>query len=154
MLVTAEWYWYCSIQPAVRKVLALCLAVFSLMVVWSECTFFNENPVLSLFAIFVNLAKKNYDYFYIEVRAGFCFGCSSIYCCSPIYWILSAYNEHYWNCRDEYSCLGWTDNYHFSSLLYGWATRTGWIDKFASNPQNYSVVNDSERLFCRDGQKI
>lgn len=63
-------------------------------------------------------------------------------------------NEHYWNCRDEYSCLGRTDNYHFSSLLYGWATRTGWIDKFASNPQNYSVVNDSERLFCRDGQKI
>nr|CAB3263454.1 LMBR1 domain-containing protein 2-like [Phallusia mammillata] len=64
-----KWYWYCLTQPALRKTLAICLAVLSLMVVWSECTFFNESPVLSLFAIFINLAKQNYDYFYIELAS-------------------------------------------------------------------------------------
>lgn len=37
-------------------------------VVWSEVTFFNKSPVLSLFAQFLNLAKRNYDYFTIEVK--------------------------------------------------------------------------------------
>ncbi|XP_076814972.1 G-protein coupled receptor-associated protein LMBRD2-like isoform X2 [Clavelina lepadiformis] len=66
---TYTWYWFCLIQPKLRKVVACCLAIFSLMVVWSECTFFNENPVLSLFAIFINLAKSSYNYFYIELAS-------------------------------------------------------------------------------------
>jgi len=40
----------------------------SVIVVWSELTFFNAEPVLSLFAIFVNLAKDGYDYVSIEVN--------------------------------------------------------------------------------------
>ena len=39
-----------------------------MMVVWSECLFFVQKPVLSLFALFVQFAKQNYDYFYIEVN--------------------------------------------------------------------------------------
>ena len=48
--------------------LAAVLALMSVIVVWSELTFFNAEPVLSLFAIFVNLAKANYDYVSIEVN--------------------------------------------------------------------------------------
>lgn len=37
-------------------------------VVWSEVTFFNKQPVLSIFAIIVNVARTNYDYFTIQVN--------------------------------------------------------------------------------------
>jgi hypothetical protein len=45
------------------------LALLSVLVVWSELTFFNASPVLSIFAIFVNLAKEYYDYLSIEVSS-------------------------------------------------------------------------------------
>lgn len=43
------------------------MALLSALVVWSELTFFNASPVLSVFAIFVNLAKEYYDYLSIEL---------------------------------------------------------------------------------------
>lgn len=51
-----------------RKAAAVLAATLSIAVVWSEVTFFNEKPVLSLFAAFVNSAKVKYDYFTIEVK--------------------------------------------------------------------------------------
>jgi hypothetical protein len=48
-------------------VAAIGAGLLSAAVVWSEVTFFNKEPVLSLFAQFLNLAKVNYDYFTIEV---------------------------------------------------------------------------------------
>ncbi|XP_066298283.1 G-protein coupled receptor-associated protein LMBRD2-like isoform X2 [Branchiostoma lanceolatum] len=66
---TVEWYWKCLVRPWVLKVLTVILAVFSFVVIWSEVTFFNKKPVLSLFAIFINVAAKNYDYFYIELAS-------------------------------------------------------------------------------------
>ncbi|KAJ8305917.1 hypothetical protein KUTeg_016462 [Tegillarca granosa] len=66
----AEWYWKCLIKPWVMRVLAVMLTIFSFMVVWSECLFFVKSPVLSLFAVFLNLAKMNYDYVYIEQFIG------------------------------------------------------------------------------------
>nr|XP_050853464.1 LMBR1 domain-containing protein 2 homolog isoform X2 [Vespula vulgaris] len=62
-----EWYWKCIIKSYVKRVAAICAACLSAAVVWSEVTFFNKSPVLSLFAQFVNIAKENYDYFTIEV---------------------------------------------------------------------------------------
>lgn len=50
-----------------QKVLAVLAATLSIAVVWSEVTFFNKEPVLSIFAIIVNMAKIKYDYFTIEV---------------------------------------------------------------------------------------
>nr|CAG4640724.1 EOG090X03B7 [Eulimnadia texana] len=64
---TIEWYWRCLFKPRLSQILAVLLAVFSALVVWSELTFFNASPVLSLFAIFVNLAKASYDYISIEL---------------------------------------------------------------------------------------
>lgn len=52
----------------VLKAAAICAGCLSVAVVWSEVTFFNKSPVLSLFAQFLNLAKRNYDYFTIEVK--------------------------------------------------------------------------------------
>ena len=62
-----EWYWKCLFRRYLCQALAAVLALLSILVVWSELTFFNAQPVLSLFAIFVNLAKEYYDYLSIEV---------------------------------------------------------------------------------------
>jgi len=43
----------------------------SLFVVWSEATFFSQSPVLSLFAVFIDLSKDNYNYLAIEVISTF-----------------------------------------------------------------------------------
>ncbi|KAI4501121.1 hypothetical protein M0802_003924 [Mischocyttarus mexicanus] len=66
-----EWYWKCIIKSYVQKVAAVCAACLSAAVVWSEVTFFNKSPVLSLFAQFVNIAEENHDYFTIEVLSTF-----------------------------------------------------------------------------------
>ncbi|XP_012280905.1 LMBR1 domain-containing protein 2 homolog [Orussus abietinus] len=64
---TVEWYWKCVFKSYFQKLAALSAAVLSVAVVWSEITFFNKSPVLSLFAQFVNAAKTKYDYFTIEL---------------------------------------------------------------------------------------
>uniref|UniRef100_A0A8V0YKC9 LMBR1 domain containing 2 n=1 Tax=Gallus gallus TaxID=9031 RepID=A0A8V0YKC9_CHICK len=64
---TVEWYWECLLRPWFYRVLAVVLAAFSVIVVWSECTFFSTRPVLSLFAVFIQLAEKTYNYIYIEM---------------------------------------------------------------------------------------
>jgi hypothetical protein len=62
-----EWYWKCVFYGYTQKALAVMAGIFSVAVVWSEVTFFNKQPVLSIFAMIVNLAKINYDYFTIEL---------------------------------------------------------------------------------------
>ncbi|RZC42946.1 LMBR1 domain-containing protein 2 -like protein, partial [Asbolus verrucosus] len=62
-----EWYWKCVFYGYMQKVLAIVAGIFSIAVVWSEVTFFNKQPVLSIFAMIVNLARINYDYFTIEL---------------------------------------------------------------------------------------
>uniref|UniRef100_F6X3W7 LMBR1 domain containing 2 n=1 Tax=Ornithorhynchus anatinus TaxID=9258 RepID=F6X3W7_ORNAN len=64
---TIEWYWECLLRPWFYRILAIVLATFSVIVVWSECTFFSTRPVLSLFAVFIQLAEKTYNYIYIEM---------------------------------------------------------------------------------------
>ncbi|GFR62686.1 LMBR1 domain-containing protein 2 [Elysia marginata] len=64
-----EWYWKCLLRPYVYMAGAVILTIMSFMVVWSECLFFIKDPVLSLFAVFINLARENYDYAYIELAS-------------------------------------------------------------------------------------
>uniref|UniRef100_A0A672NVC1 LMBR1 domain-containing protein 2-B-like n=1 Tax=Sinocyclocheilus grahami TaxID=75366 RepID=A0A672NVC1_SINGR len=64
---TVEWYWECVFRRWCYRVLAVVLCVFSAAVVWSECTFFSTQPVLSLFAVFIQLAERDYNYVYIEM---------------------------------------------------------------------------------------
>lgn len=65
--VISEWYWRCKVYFWVMRVCGVILAVVTFMVVWSECLFFVKDPILSLFAVFINAAKHNYDYVFIEV---------------------------------------------------------------------------------------
>ncbi|KAF7994945.1 hypothetical protein HCN44_004417 [Aphidius gifuensis] len=62
-----EWYWKCLIKNYVQKIIAIIAGFLSGAVVWSEVTFFNKKPVLSLFAIFFNMAADKYNYFIIEI---------------------------------------------------------------------------------------
>ncbi|KPP73960.1 LMBR1 domain-containing protein 2-B-like, partial [Scleropages formosus] len=64
---TVEWYWECLLKQWFYRLLAVVLSLFSVAVVWSECTFFSTRPVLSLFAVFIQLAEKDYNYLYIEM---------------------------------------------------------------------------------------
>ncbi|KAF5274003.1 hypothetical protein FQA39_LY01118 [Lamprigera yunnana] len=64
---TIEWYWKCVVRAYVQKMLAVFAGILSVVVVWSEVTFFNKEPVLSIFAIIVNLPSVKYDYFTIEL---------------------------------------------------------------------------------------
>lgn len=64
-----EWYWKCCLRPPFLKGLAIVTAVLSALVVWSELTFFQREPVLSIFARILNVARNNYDFMTIEVSS-------------------------------------------------------------------------------------
>lgn len=78
---TAQWYWECVLKAPFLKGLAGLTAVLSLMVVWSELTFFNQHPVLSIFANVLNVAKYRYDFVTIELFSMFtlCYLCYCAY---------------------------------------------------------------------------
>lgn len=78
---TVEWYWECVVRQSFYRILAVVLCVLSAAVVWSECTFFSLNPVLSLFAVFVHMAEKQQNYVCIETV---CFG-SILFLCVCVY---------------------------------------------------------------------
>lgn len=62
-----EWYWHCQYKLPFMRSMAVILGTLSAMVVWSELTFFNRSPVLSIFAIVVNVAKGQHDFLTIEL---------------------------------------------------------------------------------------
>ncbi|CAH1405013.1 unnamed protein product [Nezara viridula] len=64
---TIEWYWRCIIEDYIYRGFGIICAILSTAVVWSELTFFNESPVLSLFALFISGFGDKYDYFSIEL---------------------------------------------------------------------------------------
>ncbi|XP_063066309.1 G-protein coupled receptor-associated protein LMBRD2B [Engraulis encrasicolus] len=76
-----EWYWECLLKQWFYRVLAVVLSLFSVAVVWSECTFFSTRPVLSLFAVLIQLAQKDYNYLYIEMA---CF-ITIFFLCTTVY---------------------------------------------------------------------
>ncbi|KAH9280530.1 LMBR1 domain-containing protein 2 -like protein [Echinococcus granulosus] len=49
-----EWYWRCRLYPLALRALGSLLAVVSLLVVWSECTFFVREPRLSVIAAIIH----------------------------------------------------------------------------------------------------
>ncbi|XP_028271066.1 LMBR1 domain-containing protein 2-B-like [Parambassis ranga] len=78
---TIEWYWECVFRQGFCRLLAVLLCLLSAAVVWSECTFFSTNPVLSLFAVFIQMAEKQYNYICIEMA---CF-VSILFMCVCVY---------------------------------------------------------------------
>ena len=63
-----EWYTFCVIRPWALRALGVVLGALSIIVIWSEMTFFSTKPVLSIFARCVNAARQHHDYFAMEVR--------------------------------------------------------------------------------------
>lgn len=78
---TIDWYWQCMFKAPFLKFLAVITGILSLMVVWSELTFFNRSPVLSIFANVLNVAKNHYDFLTIELfsMATLCYLCYCAY---------------------------------------------------------------------------
>ncbi|XP_054709806.1 G-protein coupled receptor-associated protein LMBRD2-like [Uloborus diversus] len=62
-----EWYWNCLVRNWVYRTVSVILIVFSSIVVWSEMTFFTQDPTLSFFALFIKSAKASYNYIAIEL---------------------------------------------------------------------------------------
>ena len=65
--VILEWYWRVWLFPWLLRFTAILLFLLSVTLVWSEVTFFNVQPVLSIFAQMIRSASKGYYYFYVEV---------------------------------------------------------------------------------------
>lgn len=78
---TIDWYWQCLLKPPFLRSLAVVTGILSAMVVWSELTFFNRSPVLSIFAVVVNVAKGKHDFLTIELfsMATLCYLCYCAY---------------------------------------------------------------------------
>ena len=65
--IILEWYWRVWLFPWLLRFTAILLFLLSVTLVWSEVTFFNVQPVLSIFAQMIRSASKGYYYFYVEV---------------------------------------------------------------------------------------
>lgn len=76
-----DWYWECILRYPFYKGVCFLTATLSVMVLWSEVTFFNIKPVLSIFANVLKVAKDNYDFLTIEVFSmiTLCFLCYCAY---------------------------------------------------------------------------
>lgn len=60
-----QWYWECRFKSMFLKLLSCITATLSVMVVWSELVFFNQHPVLSIFANVLSIL--HYDFGTIEI---------------------------------------------------------------------------------------
>nr|XP_057912953.1 G-protein coupled receptor-associated protein LMBRD2B [Doryrhamphus excisus] len=110
---TVEWYWECLLKRWFYRLLSLVLTLFSVVVVWSECTFFSTKPVLSLFAVFIQLAERDYNYVYIQVA---CF-ITIFFLCTCVYstvFRIRVFNYYYLASHHQ------TDAYslQFSGMLF------------------------------------
>uniref|UniRef100_A0A668AC96 LMBR1 domain containing 2b n=1 Tax=Myripristis murdjan TaxID=586833 RepID=A0A668AC96_9TELE len=110
---TVEWYWECLLKQWFYRVLSMVLTLFSVAVVWSECTFFSTRPVLSLFAVFIQLAERDYNYLYIEMA---CF-VTIFFLCTCVYstvFRIRVFNYYYLASHHQ------TDAYslQFSGMLF------------------------------------
>uniref|UniRef100_A0A8C4ZK72 LMBR1 domain containing 2b n=1 Tax=Gadus morhua TaxID=8049 RepID=A0A8C4ZK72_GADMO len=110
---TVEWYWECLLKQWFYRLLSVVLTLFSVSVVWSECTFFSTRPVLSLFAVFIQLAERDYNYLYIEMA---CF-LTIFFLCTCVYstvFRIRVFNYYYFASHHQ------TDAYslQFSGMLF------------------------------------
>ncbi|XP_030048897.1 G-protein coupled receptor-associated protein LMBRD2 [Microcaecilia unicolor] len=157
---TVEWYWECLLQPWSYRILAVTLALFSAVVVWSECTFFSTKPVLSLFAVFIQQAEKTYNYIYIEMACFLTIFFLSICVYSTVFRI-RVFNYYYLATHhqtDAYSLL-------FSGMLFcrltpplclnflGLTHMDGSISHQDNRPTAYTMIMGSLKVlpFIADG---
>ena len=54
-----QWLWFVRLREPFLMAAAVLLGVFSCVVVWCECVFFFDHPVLSIFALFFRTGRTN-----------------------------------------------------------------------------------------------
>ena len=79
--LSLEWHWHLKIRPVLLKMASLICAALSLLIVWSEMTYRNINPRLSVIGLLVQLASKNVSYGAIEAISFF----TMLYMCTCAY---------------------------------------------------------------------
>jgi hypothetical protein len=55
------WYWHVVLEPIMTKGLSFLLIFFSLSLVWSELTFFSNDPLLSVYAWLIQKSNLTYS---------------------------------------------------------------------------------------------
>lgn len=102
---TLQWYWECVIKTPFLKILAAATAMMSVLVVWSELTFFSAYP-LSFFAVILNIARISYDFVTIELFSmlTLCYLC---YCAYSTIFRIKFLNLYYLApaCTNEHSLI-------------------------------------------------
>jgi len=99
-LMTVEWYWKIWIRPLLYKLIAVSLFCFTIVLVWSEMTFFSTKPKLSIFALLIGVAKRQYLYFNIEVVCFF----TIFYMCACTYYTvfkMRIFNYYYFALKHQ-----------------------------------------------------
>lgn len=102
---TLQWYWECVVKTPFLKILAAATATMSVLVVWSELTFFSSYP-LSFFAVILNFARISYDFVFIELFSmlTLCYLC---YCAYSTIFRIKFLNLYYLapGCTNEHSLI-------------------------------------------------
>ncbi|KAF8923123.1 LMBR1 domain-containing protein 2 [Dissophora ornata] len=76
-----EWVWHLKLRPILLRSLAVLCAVLSLLIVWSEMTYENTNPILSVIGLLVQMARDRMSYGAIEAVSFL----TMLYMCSCAY---------------------------------------------------------------------
>ncbi|KAF9960370.1 hypothetical protein BGZ72_007175 [Mortierella alpina] len=80
-LLSLEWHWHLKLRPFLLRSLSVLCAVLSLLIVWSEMTYQNLNPILSVIGLLVQLARDRMSYGAIEAISFF----TMLYMCTCAY---------------------------------------------------------------------
>uniref|UniRef100_A0A1A9Z4X6 Uncharacterized protein n=1 Tax=Glossina pallidipes TaxID=7398 RepID=A0A1A9Z4X6_GLOPL len=90
-----HWYWACLLRSPFLKALCVLTAFMAGLVVWSELTFFQRRPVLSIFRNILNAAKHSYDFLIIEMLTMIVL-CYLFYCTYSTILRIRFLNLYYW----------------------------------------------------------
>ncbi|KAG0052945.1 hypothetical protein BGZ83_001871 [Gryganskiella cystojenkinii] len=80
-ILSLEWHWHLKIRPVLLKSASLICGALSLLIVWSEMTYQNVNPILSVIGLLVQLATQKVSYGAIEAISFF----TMLYMCTCAY---------------------------------------------------------------------
>ena len=62
-----EWYLRCVIVPGLLQLCSVTTGLMSVMITWSEVTFFSDSPTLSIFALIIQSSASSNHYRTIEI---------------------------------------------------------------------------------------
>ena len=62
----AIWFYYCLFKKYALKAFAIFFALLTITIIWSEMTFFNKKPILSIYANLLNVNRAYYNYLTIQ----------------------------------------------------------------------------------------